>query len=447
MKNSRPVLTALFLFFLLLFSSCGRVTGYGILLWARTEPEIPAGTVLPVYVRSNIEQVYVAGIPKEFRLPGSEIDKIEIPLAQLRFAGSRGAARKQAEQFAEYALIYAENLQDGLPVREFPDNGSRRIYRLKAGQIVKILEKSEGNPAVGASGDPLPGAWYRVLTEDGSAGYCFSYRLRFFEHTSGPLTAAVREEAVQEDTELERVLAVSWYPESYGNMIATGQIDIEELSRNYRFFPGQDTGLARIYLPSMDRTFSYTAIRRDRPRSWYFEGSTLQMTLRAENLLALQAAGEAGAARTFLFVPLPADPGDSIIQETERRETLYRSIYQAGPVFSSSNYGTIVFTQAGRFTWQGNGLLVPGIIPAATLDSGAVEMRLYLDGSLQSRYTGAFTLRFDGAGRQGAEVNFMYTLEAQGLRIEHVSESSMNGIAVSRRDPSPTVIYFFRERN
>ena len=442
----RPGAVILAMMLAALCASCERVIGWGVLLWSSEDPEIPSGTVLPVYVRSNIEQAYVVGVPKAYRETGIEIDKFEIPLSQLELVGSRKNAGERAEEFAEYARIYAENLQDGLPIREFPDNGSRRVYRLKTGQIIKVLKKAAGNPAVGATGDPLPGDWYRVLTGDGSTGYCFSYRLRFFEHTGGPLRAVAVEEAAVEDPELERVLGLAWYPEHYGTMVNTGHIDIEELSRAYQFFPGPEAGLARIYLAALDRTFAWSAIRRERLRVWRFEGSSLQMTLRADNLLAVQFTDDAGAIRTLLFVTLPAAPDDIIAQETERRETLFRTIFEAGPVFSSSNYGVLTFTRTSRFSWQGNGLLVPAIIPAAALNSCAVEMRLYLAEDLTGRYTGAFTLRFDGAGRPQTEVNFLYTLEDQGLRVEYVSANNIDGPLVMRRDASPTVIYFFRGR-
>jgi hypothetical protein len=38
----------------------------------------------------------------------------------------------------------------GLPIREGPDSGSRRVYRLRAGEIIKVLSKSEGAPALPA---------------------------------------------------------------------------------------------------------------------------------------------------------------------------------------------------------------------------------------------------------------------------------------------------------
>ena len=93
----------------LLTSSCSEHLGWGILLWATEDPVVPSGTVLPVYIRSNINQVWVAGIPEIYRdSSGNAIDKFEIPLAKLELVGSRTAAHRRAEEFSGFALIYAE---------------------------------------------------------------------------------------------------------------------------------------------------------------------------------------------------------------------------------------------------------------------------------------------------------------------------------------------------
>jgi hypothetical protein len=416
-----------------------------MLLWSTEDPDIPSGTILPVYIRSNIDQVWVAGIPEVYRPTKRDgLDKFEIPLPQLELVGGRGAALRRAEEFKEYALFYAETLQDGLPIRETPDNASRRVYRLRAGEIVKVLSKGEGSPAISTTGDPLPGDWYQVLTRDGNMGYCFSYRLRFFEHRGGPLNIEHTETEETEDPDLEIVLSQNWYPESYGTMAASGKFDTEELGKKWQFFPGQDSGLARIRVAELDRTFPYTSIRRDGIRSWHFEGASLQMTLRAESLLAVQYADDGGAMRTLLFVTLPTSPENLIVQETERRNALYQNIVRQGPQFTSSNYGTLSFTANGRFVWNGNSLLVPQIIPPATPESGVVEMRLFLGPPLEGLYNGAFTLRFDSAEGGGFPVHFLYTLDSQGLRLEHISAENLDGTTVTRRAASPTIIYFFK---
>jgi hypothetical protein len=123
---------------------------------------------------------------------------------------------------------------------------------------------------------------------------------------------------------------------------------------------------------------------------------------------------------------------------------LFQNIFNQGPVFNSTNYGTLSFTRNGRFIWTGNNLLIPQIVPLTALGSGSVDMGLFLDASLENLYDGALTLRFDGTGGLGGAVRFCYTLDDQGLRIEYVPGENLDGVTVTRRSSSPTVIYFFK---
>lgn len=441
--------------------SCSRRLGYGVLLWSEEDSGIPSGTVLPVHIRSNIDGVWVVGIPEEYRQEGSELDKLELPLWQLEFFGSKSKALAWAQNFAEFAAAYGETTQDGLPIRAEPDNAARRVYRLRLGQIVKILGRAAGNPVM--SGDtPLPGEWLKVLTDDGSVGYCYSFRLRIFEHSAGPLVAEA--EAGQLDPEqeqkLEPVLSRVWSPDWYKEMVDRRQIDLESFSERWGFFPAQDTGIVHLSLPDIDRAYQYSRIVPAGENSWRFEGAPLLMTLRSPNLLAVQHLEAGGAQRTYLFTALPVDVKDLVAQETERRSAGIRTLYERGPLFRSENYGTLVFSQEGGFSWTSFDLLVPSIVPSDVRGAGNAELRLFVDPSLEGLYDGSLTLRFDraqalqeeGASESSAPavrssgaavVDFLYKLEPTGLRLEHVPPSGIEGSIVRRRAPSPVVIYFF----
>ena len=441
-------LILLLAFTVILTASCSRLLGYGVLLWSTEDPPVPSGTVLPVYIKSNIDHVWVVGIPKEFRTAKDRIDKFEIPLYKLELLGSRKKAQVQAQDFAPYALLYAEALQDGLPIRENPDNSARRVYRLKLGEIIKILASAKnGTTAVGTTGDPLPGEWYKVLTEDGTTGYCFSYRLNVFEHQGGAFTAIHNEEQEAPDPVLERLLARTWSPESYGTMVNNRRINLDEFSPHWCFDPGQETGVAVIKTKDLDRSFPYTKIRSTGTQSWVFDGSQLQMSLRSDTTLAVQFPESSGILRTLLFVALPSAVDDIILQETARRETLFKAIYDLGPVYTSNNYGTLTFQEDGHFTWVGNRLLVPQVIPATALGSGFLDMRLFLSNTLANLYAGAFTLHFDRIGGDEITADFMYSLDSQGFRIEYVPQTSLDDVTVMRRASSPLVIYFFKSEN
>jgi hypothetical protein len=234
-------------------------------------------------------------------------------------------------------------------------------------------------------------------------------------------------------------------------MVNSQRINLDELSRRWRFDPGQDTGIAHINLPNLERTFTHTGIRSTGSRAWRFEGSSLQMNLRSDTTLAVQYNETGGGLRTLLFTALPVDVGDLIVQETSRREELFKNIYSQGPSYTSNNYGTLSFTENGMFTWTGFSLLVPRVIPQANLESGSIAMDLFLAPSLQSRYDGAFSLHFNNpggpTGGSAITVRFMYTLDNQGFRIEFVPPADVDDVTVTRRDTSPMVLYFFRAEN
>jgi hypothetical protein len=435
---AKKLLCPMVLFFLV-FSSCSKEIGWGVLLWSLEDPPLPSGTVLPVYVRSNIEERWIAGLPGDYK-DGEHQEMVEIPLPHLELLNSKGAAERRAGAIAEYALIYAEVLQDGLPIRDKPENGAKRVYRLKEGEVIKIIEKAEGVEAISTTGSPLQGDWFKVLTESGSTGFCFSYRLRLFEHTSGPLVVS-KPEIAGDDAELDLVLSRTWYPESYRAMVNSGTPDLDALSKHWGFIPGADTGKAKINLPNTDLTLPYKKISRTGERSWIFEGSPLLITLQGDSNLAVQYDDEEGTTHSVMFITLPTSVDAIINQEMERRQNIYQEIFVRGPTFYSANYGSVTFNSNMRFTWDEMGNLPSEIYPASALGTGTVEM-VYLQGDLADRYTGAMALKLDAVSGAAQVINFVYTLDNQGLRMEFVPRGNVNGTTVARRDSSALVIYF-----
>lgn len=417
---------------LALLSACSGIRGYGVLLWSTEDPSIASGTVLPVYIKSNIDQVWVVGVP------GTK-QKIELPLWKLEYAGGKSKARERAAALSEYATIYAQTTTDGLPVREDPDNLARRLYRLRMGQIVKVLGKAEGAPAM-AGEAPLPGEWLLVLTEDGTVGYCFSYRLRVFDQADGKPESTA---SVAAETDLRRDLLLSrvWYPESYQTMLDERRIDLERFRADYGFFPGADTGVLRLATSAVSFEQPYTSVAKVRDDVYRFEGTSIQATLRADDILSVQYLDANGAQRSLLFVALPVEVNDIVEQEKERRDALLQAIRAKGPVFRSENYGTLSFTSGGGFYWSGYDLLVPAAVPQAARGTGSIELRLFLDDPLPKDYDGAISFRFDGLDPQ-TTIDFLYRLEPAGVRLEYLPRSSIDGVVVRKRGSSPTVIAF-----
>jgi hypothetical protein len=280
------------------------------------------------------------------------------------------------------------------------------------------------------------------MTEDGVSGYCFSLRLQFFEHSGGAIEAAQTEETETIDADLERTLSLSWSPEIYENMINEDRIDLEAFSKNWRFVPEQDTGTAHLFISDVDKTFTYSAIKKTGARQWRFEGANLQMTQRSDRVLLVQYNEPGGAARSLLFVNFNVSIDDIITQEIGRREELYNRIFAQGPEFSSTNYGTLTLGKNGSFTWSGYDFLIPQVLSSSAMGTGSISLDIFPGRDLAPRYSGAFTMRFNSITNKPVIARFMYSIENSALRLEYAGDQLMDGNTIIRRSASPLIIYF-----
>ena len=142
---------------------------------------------------------------------------------------------------------------------------------------------------------------------------------------------------------------------------------------------------------------------------------------------------------SYNFVTLSTDINEIIQQEQERRQSIFTNLILAGPSFSSSNYGTIEFTQDFGFAWSGYDLLTPSLIPAGSGELGSVSLGYFLGDSLKNEFDGILTLTFDENGRK---LNFFYKLESGGLRLEDAQRAQFKNSLVVERSSNPVVMFF-----
>ncbi len=418
----------------LFFSACSPYIGYGVVTWSIPERDLHAGDVVPVYIQSNIDGVYVIGTGPERE------DRIEVPLWQISLYKSRSRARKAAGELEEYRYTYATVKTDGLPVRAHPENTARQVYRLRKGEIIRIVDKGEGAPVI-AGNSTLEGDWFEVLTGDGTTGWCFSYNLRLFDERD----EAPAEEVVEDDgSDPYRSYLVDqvWYPDHYRVMLAEERVDIDRIQPLWGFTPGEESLVARIATAAGVETFEHTGITKTGERTYRFEGTSLTAEVRRKSALLVQYTDDRGMPQVFYFTTLDKTPEEIIEEEQERRQTIFDAIQEAGPQFTSGNYGVLQFLDDNRFLWSGYQLLTPSVIPAGSGDDGIVELRCFLSDSLKSRYTGVLTFRFEATGTR---VNFLYELTSDGLKLEQVDDANIEDAVVVSRDLNPTVLFFTPE--
>ena len=118
----------------LLLASCGREHDFGVVLWA------PPGGAL-----ANGDQVSVVRLSEESGKATVRARQVkgvvELEAWRLRLASSRDQLRAQAEAYAPYVSTFAYAQRDGLPLREDPEQEARRVYKLREGQVLKVLSR------------------------------------------------------------------------------------------------------------------------------------------------------------------------------------------------------------------------------------------------------------------------------------------------------------------
>ncbi|MGI5173131.1 SH3 domain-containing protein [Treponema sp. OMZ 840] len=467
---------------LFILAGCSGKMGYGVVLWSIPEHNLHDGDIVPVYVRSNIGKVYIIGIP------GSK-EKLEVPLWQISEPESKRTAQKTASYYAEYRRHYARAALDGLPIRAEPVNTAKQVYRLRHNEVIKILYKGEGQ-AVMMGKTPLEGEWLRVLTADGSRGWCFSYNLRLFDETK--TDAGIAEEIEEKDAVLEKVLAKRWVPDFYKGIIDSGKIDLERIKPEYGFDTGSESGFVSISLEGLSTSEEFQGAKKTGINTYTFTQTPFTMTVQSEDTIVVQYVGKNGLPVSYGFVSLeksgipqflslnrltendiprendiptetdtsftPAADEDSdteqkstaqfinelIAYERGRRLRQYSTLVSYGPVFVSSNYGTLTLNEDQSFTWTGFRLLLnSGILPQSLSRSntgrGSASIKYFIAGELERQFDGVLTFSFTGAD---AEVSFLYKMEETGLRLENIANGSVKKSTVNNRSINPLVLFF-----
>lgn len=416
----------------LLFTSCAdKIMGYSVVLWTIPEQQIKSGDIVPVYIKSNISHVYVIGTESG--------EKCEVALWQLTEPVKKGKVKSVAARYADNAATYASVKQDGLPCRAEPVNTAKQVYRLRKGEVIKILYKGKGQPPM-VGKNPLEGDWYRILTDDGTMGWCFSYNLNLYETDAlgQRVGGAELVEEQEADAHWNTIAANVWYPDYFRTMIDGGNIDLSLIHPLYRFTIDEEGKKVSLNTASIHESWDYDGFTKTDENEYSLNGILLKIIYRRANYIVLRYTDSSGKPQDLNFVTIEESVADIVNAEKTRRTQAYMQIYTHGPIFSSSSYGKLEFKEDGSFRWAGFKLLVPSVIDAGTKSTGSAQVKYSLSKELAGSYDGVLTMKFDGMSR---EVNFLYKLDGNALRMEDTTGANFSGSQLKSRGVSPVIIY------
>ena len=431
-------------FFLIILSSfflisCkDKVIGYSVVLWNIPEQNIKSGDVLPVYIKSNISHVYIAG--KNLDLKQDE-QKIEIPLWQLTEPVKKSKLSSIVKKYQEDARTYASVKTDGLPCRAEPVNTAKQVYRLRKGEIIKILYKGNGqSPMTG--GKPLPGDWYKILTDNGTTGWCFSYNLDLFETDDNGNRIGGNDfvDELQEDEIYKLIVSNVWYPEEFRSLIDSENIDLSKIHPSYRFTIDEENKKVSLNTQKIHESWIYEGYSKIDDREYELKNISIKIIYRKADYIVVRYTDETGKPQDLNFVTIKEDLNEIISKEKQRRSEELMNLWYKGP-YSSQSYGKLSFTEDNLFKWTGFKLLVPSVIPAGSKNNGSAQIKYSLSKTLKKDYDGIVTFTFEGSSQ---EINFLYKMDDGGLKLEDTIGASFKGNQITSRGVSPVIIFFKR---
>ncbi len=417
-----------------MLSSCSQSLGWGVVLWTDVEHGIYDGELVRVYIKSNIMKKYVVSKDK-----GGE--KIELPIWQVSEPQSLGKAKKTATSLADYAHTYASVKLDGLPIREESVNTSKQIYRLRKGEVIRVLLKGQGETVSNGKGN-MEGDWLRVLTSNGTEGWCFSHNLSLFKAgiDGKPVNGSDLQTAqVTTDSDLDEMTAKKWYPETFRKMIRDKHIDPLAMQETYGFDFGKESGTVTLKTDSVEKEWPFGEIKKIGRGKYEFKDIGIQITAHGADSITVRYMDSDGKTKDAGFVTLEENVADLVSAEMNARKTALSKIKAAGPDFRSESYGQISFESESSLYWSGFNLLVPNVIPSGAKNHAQISITNFISDQLKKSYDGILTFEFDGLSEK---VYFLYKLTGEGIRLESTAKSAIRDGVLTARASSPTVMFF-----
>ena len=407
-------------------AGCGpRPIGYSLVFWAEEGAPYRTGELLRVVKESQVQETYLVQLPHSKELT-------ELPRFRAAFYQSEQEARDAKKAYAPFAAVFGYSKKDGLPIREKPTQEAKQIYKLREGQIVKILSRNEEKVSIANYRD----YWYRVLTSDGFSGFSFGAFLPVFSSLGDP--EAEVEMLRSQDPVLDTILSTVWRPEYFQEMRDKGRIDLVRFSGDFGLFPQRSANTVDLVMSTYRQHFEYNEIVRLGPGRYHFKGSDLRLHLTTAGRL-MATFNRNGLLLSQVFLRFTADLDRLRNDELERRDRLFQVFLARGRILSSSAYGSIRLSQGRRFNWVDFERLHVFLKPVQ--GDGRVYFRYFLSGELAARYDGVVSFRFSEYS-EVEETSFVYVFDDLGVRFLFLSPDYIDQLEVKSLGISPLVIHF-----
>ncbi len=407
MKSNRIVITITVLCIIILFSSCQKRIGYGVILWSSDEEIIKSGSMVNIHAESQIRETY-------FVTEINSKEMVELDIFRVEFFKNKQNAQNYFEKYSPYSSTFTYSNREGsLPLRSDETTRSEIVYKLRQEQEIKVLGKAEEKVDLSKT---LSGYWYQVLTEDGVKGFVFDYYLTVYSLMDSE--RIIENEKDDSDPILDNFLSTIWRPSYYNNMIVKEVVDLGTFKDSYAFRVNNKK--KEITLRTKDRniTKNYTEIIPFGSKRYDFDGTSFRVIIISENQISLQYSVN-GKDINEAYIAIEDNVSGIISAEYERRNSLLQEYIDKDAILSSNSYGAISIEKSGNFTWENiSALLSQNIISSNSEPFGRIRFNHFLNSSLKNKYAGVISFYFD----KGSNISFLYSFTGTGVSFILVPE-------------------------
>ncbi len=411
--------------------SCGpRVIDQGVLVWSTDEEPLPSGSIVDILTESELRQSYnIRYIDSEDREQFIEVENWRI---------LRGEDREDLQRifdgYAEWAPYFGVAEIQALPVRRFmaTDPTSTILYRLREGERVKILDRTDDVVEVGG----LTDYWFEIITENGTRGFVFGYRLDVVDNQG----VSIEKEETEEDVYLSSILNGRWRPDYFGWMIRDNTYDLSRFRDEYFFAHDAENQTFTLVTEEYNQVFSYDEIFRARFKEYVASGSGLQISAFNERNISIQFNLDGDTYQESL-VRIDQDVSLIIENELGRRQRVLEDFVSRGGNLASSSYGSIQLSENGSLSWSRYGGLDQSMLPPWFTGRAQLSFNLYVSRQVSANYDGAVSMTQPGQSIRNS-MNFFYRFANGGLQLEYIPPQNIDRNLVIRQALSPFVIFF-----
>ncbi len=410
---------------LFLLISCERPLGYGVFLWPEDQTEIESGAILRIMSES---QVY-----KQYSYYPLDEKQNTLSSATWRIAlyPSKSVAVQASIEYEPYRYLMGKSKRKALPVRETANRTSRIVYRMREGEVSKIISRGEQSDEAG-----FVDYWYKILTTDGIEGWLFGYYLDVYSVLDDEVVA----ESTDVDVNINQLLHNVWRPAYFQDMLENKQIILEQFDERLGLFPDQQNKKFTLVTTQHSTSFTYTELKKIREDLYTTLGSNVQIFFANSHTISLTYQFE-DEEHSIALAIIDESIDTIIAREKKRRAIVYQELFDRGPILVSDTYGTLQLFEDQRFVWNNHSTFSNNALPSSFSGSGTFAFDIFLSPEMpaQNQYDGAFSLHVSDAN---ARIHFMYILTAQGIRLLYLPSSLIQQNLVTQIPISPVILFF-----